>query len=50
MVIGTILEGMKGKSLSSIIANGDVVMKNAINRVFPGAHHSLCVAFDAQCN
>ncbi|KAJ1419746.1 MULE transposase domain [Sesbania bispinosa] len=33
---------MKGKSPTAVITNGDVVMRNAIRKVFPEAHHCLC--------
>ncbi|KAJ1431887.1 Zinc finger, PMZ-type [Sesbania bispinosa] len=33
---------MKGKLPSVVITDGDVAMKNAIERVFPNAYHRLC--------
>ncbi|GAU44815.1 hypothetical protein TSUD_400340 [Trifolium subterraneum] len=34
---------MQGKTPISVITNGDIAMKNAIRKVFPKAHHRLCV-------
>lgn len=36
------VEAMKGKPPLSVITDGDMAMKNAIKKVFPGAHHRLC--------
>lgn len=33
---------MQGKAPISVITDGDIAMKNAINRVFPNEHHRLC--------
>ncbi|KAJ1418138.1 Zinc finger, PMZ-type [Sesbania bispinosa] len=33
---------IKGKLPSAVITDGDVAMKNAIERVFPNAYHRLC--------
>lgn len=34
---------MEGRLLVSVITDGDLAMRNAIRRVFPNAHHRLCV-------
>ncbi|RYR48148.1 hypothetical protein Ahy_A07g034138 [Arachis hypogaea] len=36
------LEAMKGQEPKSVLTDGDLAMKNAINAVFPNAHHRLC--------
>ena len=36
------VETMKGKSPKLVITDGDLSMKNAIQRVFPDAKHRLC--------
>jgi hypothetical protein len=36
------LEAMGGKCPVSIITDGDLAMRNAIEKVFPEAHHRLC--------
>ncbi|XP_016192111.1 protein FAR-RED IMPAIRED RESPONSE 1-like [Arachis ipaensis] len=36
------LEAMKGQEPKSVLTDGDLTMKNAINAVFPNAHHRLC--------
>ncbi|XP_072076783.1 protein FAR1-RELATED SEQUENCE 5-like [Arachis hypogaea] len=33
---------MKGQESKSVLTDGDLAMKNAINAVFPNAHHRLC--------
>ncbi|KAJ1403277.1 MULE transposase domain [Sesbania bispinosa] len=33
---------MKGKLSNSVVTNGDIVVKNAIQKVFPNAYHRLC--------
>ncbi|KAF1869300.1 hypothetical protein Lal_00018392 [Lupinus albus] len=38
-----LLEAMNGKQPKCVITDGDLSMKNAIKRVFPEAHHKLCV-------
>ncbi|KAJ1405884.1 MULE transposase domain [Sesbania bispinosa] len=35
-------KAMKGKLPNAVITDGDVAMKNAIERVFPNAYHCLC--------
>ncbi|KAJ1431093.1 Zinc finger, SWIM-type [Sesbania bispinosa] len=35
-------DAMKRKSPKAVIIDGDMAMRNAIKRVFPGAHHRLC--------
>lgn len=36
------LNAMKGKAPVSVITDGDVAMKNAIDKVFPNVHDRLC--------
>jgi hypothetical protein len=36
------LEAMGGKSLTSVITDGDLAMRNGIRKVFPECHHRLC--------
>ncbi|XP_057734037.1 protein FAR1-RELATED SEQUENCE 5-like [Arachis stenosperma] len=36
------LEAMKGQEPKSVLTDGDLAMKSAINAVFPNAHHRLC--------
>ncbi|XP_057420178.1 protein FAR1-RELATED SEQUENCE 5-like isoform X1 [Lotus japonicus] len=43
------LRAMDGKHPKAVITDGAVVMKNAIQRVFPNAHHRLC-AWHLLCN
>lgn len=40
---------MEGNATISVITDGDVSMRNAINRVFPNSHHRLC-AWHLLCN
>ncbi|XP_057452753.1 protein FAR1-RELATED SEQUENCE 5-like [Lotus japonicus] len=35
-------EAMDAKSPELVVTNGDALLKNAISRVFPNAHHRLC--------
>ncbi|KAJ1375421.1 Zinc finger, PMZ-type [Sesbania bispinosa] len=35
-------KAMKGKLSNAVITDGDLAMKNAIERVFPNAYHRLC--------
>ncbi|KAF1883618.1 hypothetical protein Lal_00012532 [Lupinus albus] len=42
-LLGNFLEAMNGKHPKCVITDGDLSMKNAIKRVFPTAHHRLCV-------
>ncbi|MED6211530.1 hypothetical protein PIB30_119159 [Stylosanthes scabra] len=42
-VLQQFLEAMDGKAPSSVITDGARPMKNAIEEVFPGTHHRLCV-------
>ncbi|KAJ1417013.1 MULE transposase domain [Sesbania bispinosa] len=35
-------DAMKGKSLTAVITDGDMAMRNAIRKAFPEAHHHLC--------
>ncbi|KAF1894261.1 hypothetical protein Lal_00004185 [Lupinus albus] len=42
-LLGNLLEAMNGKHPKCVITDGDLSMKNAIKRVFPAAHHRLCV-------
>lgn len=41
------VHAMKGKSLVSIIMDGDLAMKNAIKTVFPSVHQTICLASDS---
>ncbi|KAL4275867.1 hypothetical protein AHAS_Ahas20G0150100 [Arachis hypogaea] len=42
-VLQQFLEAMNGRAPSSVITDGARAMKNAIEEVFPGTHHRLCV-------
>jgi hypothetical protein len=42
-LLENLVEAMEGKHPVSVITDGDLAMKNAIRRVFPNAHHRLCV-------
>jgi len=37
------VEAMPGKCLVSVITDGDLSMRKATKKVFPDAHHRLCV-------
>ncbi|XP_025628901.1 protein FAR1-RELATED SEQUENCE 5-like [Arachis hypogaea] len=41
-LLKSLLEAMKGKAPISVITDGALSMKNAIEKVFPNAHHRLC--------
>ncbi|CAK8540948.1 unnamed protein product [Lathyrus sativus] len=41
-LLETFLEAMGGKYHVYVITDSDLAMRNAIKKVFPNAHHSLC--------